>query len=482
MPLFPAIQWINKFRCFLLFVKIVIKLKKNNPRIDLLFFKSYICQNKAKITRTMKHRMNTPNFNLRNAKSTKSTPIILIFRYGEQKLKYGTGLKVHPDDWNVKKHRAKEGGQKDLIELNKRLEFIQKQTIGIYLEYLNNEIVLRPGTFKEELDKVLFPERETENTFFGYFDKYLDRYKDSYNTWRGRMTVKNLLLKYAETLKSKRLDFEDFDMEFYQNFKTWVKKEGYADNYFGKAISVIKQVLSDAYDIGLYDVPKPVHMNKKFKAPAKDVHNEYLTMNELEDIYSLDLSNIKRLETVRDMFILACLTGLRYSDMINLTPDHFSRLQGTGTSENGYYLQMITEKTDEEIAVPVHPTVIEILEKYKWELPKPISNQKFNDYLKEIAKEAGINNMVQTEIRSGNKETGYKRVSKMVPKWKLITTHTGRRSFVSNADMEPDLVMSMVGHKSASMFLKYNKKKPIEKAKRASKGEFFRTPLMRKVK
>lgn len=439
----------------------------------------------------MKRRMNNVNFNLKNTKNTKDEHIILIFRYNGHRLKYYTNLKVHPNDWNPKKQRAKEGGFEDLIELNKQLDLIERTAKGIYLRYLNKETPLNPKTFKIELDKILDPDREPEDSFFGYFERFIEQGKisggknggpKSPNTLANYKTVKGMLKRYAETLPSKRLDYEDFDMKFYEDFQTWYYSQGYATNYFGKIITVLKTVLAKAHESKLYKTNDPVYNKKAFKAPSKETDEIYLDLDELSTIYSLDLSDNKRLEKVRDLFIIECFTALRYSDMVNLTPEHFKLIEDKKTGEKRHFLTMFTEKTGEEIALPVNPTVIEILERYNWQLPEPISNQKFNKYLKEIGEKAGINSMERDSRRTGNRETGYTRINKMVPKYELITTHTGRRTFTSNTDAPAHVIMSMVGHKSPAMFLKYNKKKPLDKAKIAISSEYLSTPLLRKVK
>ena len=103
----------------------------------------------------------------------------------------------------------------------------------------------------------------------------------------------------------------------------------------------------------------------------------YLNDSELTQIYNIDLSLAKRLDRVRDLFIIGCCTGLRFSDLSQLCADNFS---GDGT------ITIKTIKTGHTVVIPLHTRVRLIMEKYGYDLPKIPSNQKFNEYIKEVAK------------------------------------------------------------------------------------------------
>ncbi|MBL0274176.1 MAG: integrase catalytic domain-containing protein [Chitinophagaceae bacterium] len=124
----------------------------------------------------------------------------------------------------------------------------------------------------------------------------------------------------------------------------------------------------------------------------------------------------QRLEKVRDLFILACYTGLRFSDLIQVRPENIIN--------NGSQIKVKTEKTGELVIIPIHKFVREILVKYKGSLPASISNQKMNEYLKEIAELAKIKETVKISITRGGETDNM--INK---KFELVTTHTARRSF-----------------------------------------------------
>ena len=157
------------------------------------------------------------------------------------------------------------------------------------------------------------------------------------------------------------------------------------------------------------------------------------------------------LDKVRDLFLVGCWTGLRYSDWNKVYP------------KNGF-ITLNQQKTGRPVVIPVHSTVEKILNKYEGDLPKPITNQKFNEYLKQVAKLADFKEAVTKQITRGGKvETEIK------PKWKLVTTHTARRSFATNmykAGIPSITIMAVTGHRTETAFLKYIKVTPQEHAEK----------------
>ena len=141
----------------------------------------------------------------------------------------------------------------------------------------------------------------------------------------------------------------------------------------------------------------------------------YVTAAELEIVKALDLNGNKRLELTRDLFVFQACTGMRYGDVQRVTPDHMV----------GDELHLVTGKNKKAVRVPLLPAAKSILQKYEGRLPRR-SNQKQNEYLKELMQKAKINRpVVVVDYR------GVKRIERTVPKSDLIGTHTAKRSFVS---------------------------------------------------
>ena len=127
-------------------------------------------------------------------------------------------------------------------------------------------------------------------------------------------------------------------------------------------------------------------------------------------------------------------------------------------------------KTGEFVTVPMHPMVKEIIGKYNSEVPYSLSNQKMNEYLKDIGEAAKLD-----EKRIIVKTKGGVREEKTFSKFQLITTHTARRSFATNLYNQgfPAIyIMKITGHRTEKAFLKYIK---IEQEEAANKlMEFWR--------
>jgi integrase len=172
--------------------------------------------------------------------------------------------------------------------------------------------------------------------------------------------------------------------------------------------------------------------------------------------------NDKQLERIRDLFIIACFTGLRFSD--------FSELKRENIIE-GNKIKIRTNKTDELVMIPLHKLVREILSKYSNEIPKALSNAKMNLNLKHLGVLAKINDMVEVSITKGGKL-----VKNSVKKSSLICTHTARRSFATNlylAGIPSITIMKITGHQTEKSFLRYIRISQEENANKLLDHPFF---------
>jgi hypothetical protein len=189
---------------------------------------------------------------------------------------------------------------------------------------------------------------------------------------------------------------------------------------------------------------------KSFRVVSEKTDAIFLNEKELKELESLDLSRDKRLEKVRDLFIVGCWTGLRFSDFTRIKSHHIK----------GEYIEIEQQKTGSKVFIPIHPTVQKVMQKYKGQypnsLPPAISNQKMNEYLKEI----GPNVESLKEIISLSNTLRGSKVLKNVIKHELIVTHTARRSFATNQYLKGIPVhdiMRITGHKTEKAFLRYLK-------------------------
>jgi integrase len=150
-------------------------------------------------------------------------------------------------------------------------------------------------------------------------------------------------------------------------------------------------------------------------------------------------------EQIRDLFIVGCCTGLRYSD--------YSRLEASHFINHLSQIQIKTIKTGTVVKLPVHRFVKEIWDKYNGSMPKSHCIQYFDRYIKLVCKEVGFDEDVLWE-----RTVGTQVVRKVVKKYELIGSHTARRSFATNtflAGIQPYRIMLITGHKSEKSFFKY---------------------------
>jgi site-specific recombinase XerD len=175
--------------------------------------------------------------------------------------------------------------------------------------------------------------------------------------------------------------------------------------------------------------------------------NVFLTVDELEILSKLDLTDSPHLDRSRDMFLIGAWSGLRYSDWHRVASDLI--VDGV--------LTIRANKTDEICQIPIHKTIHEILSKYDGTLPPMLSNQKMNDNLKKICEKAKFDTVSEKVITKGGKKSN---TPEKLAKHQQVTTHTARRSFCTNAILQgasPYAVMQISGHKTLDSFDRYIK-------------------------
>lgn len=410
-------------------------------------------------------------FVLREPSSKHPTPIIGIIWFNNDRLKISTGFKVLPSHWNYSRYRVKnvtDALNKDLI--NSYLDKLEKIVANVLAHLKSHNIVLTKEKIREEVHSLLNPtvDDNKPKTLIDFVKWYIQTSptRIAKGTRTGRFISPDTIRRYKTTLNGlvsfstvyeRPLLFEYIDNSFYKAFTSWLIERGHATNNVSKYIENVKCFMNAAIDEG-YTTNLAF---RKFANMREEADNIYLTEKELQRMYDLDLSNNTPLERVRDLFIFAAWTGLRFSDFSKLQPEHIK------SDELGHrYLDLKQHKTGNKIQIPIlHEVVQQILTKYNDALPKGISNQHSNTYLKKIAELALINDLILKHITKGGKaliktETGWAETSAGVEKWTLVSTHTARRSFATNMfkrGMPTYLIMKLTGHKKESEFLKYIK-------------------------
>ena len=404
-------------------------------------------------------------FILKEPNAKVETLIYLVYNYHYNRFKYSTGEKINPKFWNASAQRVKATKQfKEYPEFNSRLDKIENGINNTFRKLLNDGIQPNNTLLKEELenelsDNIVKPKRIT---FFQFIEDYIEESKlnKSIGTIKVYKTTFKYLKEYAN--KNKPIDFDTINLEFYNKYLGFLKLENnLASNTVGKHIKTIKSFLNEATERG--HNKNLEFKNKRFKTIREESDTVYLSIEELKKIEKTDLKANPRLEKVRDLFLIGCYTGLRFSDFTQIKPENI-------VSDNTV-IQVRTKKTGQRVSIPLHKTVRDILKKYKNKLPKAHTNQTMNDYLKEVVSLAGIKELVETTITKGGKVE-----KNVLPKYKLVSTHTARRSFATNlylAEVPSISIMKITGHKTERAFLQYIRVSQRENADKLLTHPFF---------
>ena len=268
------------------------------------------------------------------------------------------------------------------------------------------------------------------------------------------------VLKNLQGMGADGVTIESADKSFYDSFVRYMFANGYKQNTISTRVKCIKSVINSlpmAERVGCEFVEP-----KKCKAVMEDIDNIALNENELQALAALDLADSPYLDRVRDQFLLLAWTGCRYSDLGKLSRRYIVNEDG----EDCFSLEQ--QKTGAKVVIPILPPIVPILEKYDYQPPRPISNQRFNDYIKEVARLAALDDEVVTIHTQQDKgEFTPGRVETRRPKWQAVTAHTARRSFATNMYKRgfPTLaIMAITGHKTEKSFLTYIKVSEAENA------------------
>jgi integrase len=414
-------------------------------------------------------------FRLRKPDRKIKTPqkIYMVYNFGSnEKLVYSTPFSVLPKYWNKSNQRI--GNYSEVLEkdeinnyLNRLFTDTEKFITGIKAK----KQLLTKDVLKNYLDDYSNPKTVNENSFFGFIEKFIQQSETRINPDTGQKISSQTIQNYKTALRvlkefaaqSRRVvDFDTIDMDFYSDFTKFMqnyvitdteerKDIGFSTNTMGKYITTLKAFLNEATRRGINN--NLTYKNRSFKVVREDSENVYLNENELQLIYDLDLSKNPRLERVRDLFIVGAWTGLRFGDLTQMTTDKIKN----------DFLNIEQRKTGNRVVIPIHWTVKEIIKKYNGELPREISNQKMNDYIKEVCELVELKEKVHKAITKGGTK-----VSKKYNKWQLVSSHTARRSFATNLYLQgfPSIsIMQITGHKTEKAFMKYIKVTPDEHAK-----------------
>ena len=356
---------------------------------------------------------------------TENVPIRMRVNFASKRIEFTTGYRIDAAKWDADKQRVKNGCSNKLkqsaSEINASLLEYYTEIQSIFKRFEVEDVMPTPEQIKEAFNALRKPVSEEPKPkkealpcdFFQVFDDFVEdcgrqnNWTDS--TFEKFAAVKNHLTNFREGLT-----FEFFNERGLNDYVGYLRDvKEMRNTTIGKQLSFLKWFLRWAFKKGVhqnnaYDSYKP-----KLKSTQKKII--FLTWDELNRLREFKIpSNKQALERVRDVFLFQCFTGLRYSDVFNLRRSDIK----------GDHIEVTTVKTSDSLIIELNNHSKAILDKYKdvpFENDKVlpvITNQKMNDYLKELAEMAGID-------------------------------EPGRRTFICNAlalGIPPQVVMKWTGH------------------------------------
>jgi integrase len=296
-----------------------------------------------------------------------------------------------------------------------------------------------------------------------YIDVYID-YKQNELT-KSTVTKFNGIKRLVSRFQSEKKNIvliTDVNTNFKKEFETFCLKNNYAPNTIARAIRFIKTFCKHAQANGL----ETSYQLDSIKTKNIKVESIYLSFEDLQEIEKTTYS--ESLDNAKDWLVISCYTGQRVSDFMRFTKEMIRYEKNKSDGILKPLLEFTQKKTTKIMTVPLHKKVMEILDKRNGDFPYSTSDQKYNENIKEVCREAGLNEIVNGS-KSVETETGskiYRKQSGTFEKWELVTSHIGRRSFASNhyGIIPTNYLIYITGHSTETMFLNYIGKSNKDKA------------------
>ncbi len=362
-----------------------------------------------------------------------------------------TGLYIDSNNWNKTK-----GVPKQNNETSKKISSQLRKLKDYLIDEINdsNNVTSEFVSFKID---VFFGRRKNDKIVL--FNDFCEKFVEDLNEKRGSESVTISSVKKYTTIYRKVLKFdpkgiykvEDVGLQYKKDFvKFLATQEKLSDNTVGRYVKFLKTFLLEAERQGfeLHNTAKQIN--------GFTVKSEKITLS-FDEIYKIIDTKIelKRIEAARDWLIISCYTGQRVSDLLRMNTGMINKVKGFE------FIELTQKKTGKTIQIPIHSMVRKILDSNNG-FP-PLFNDtgnmdsnavEYNENLKYVCKLSGLDKMTLGSLYCNETKT---HVKKEYPKWKLISSHAGRRSFATNfyGKYPTPLLMSCTGHSTEKMFLEY---------------------------
>lgn len=377
----------------------------------------------------------------------KEKPLAIRLRvaYNCKSLDVATGLHCLPSDWDGETYRVN-ATDTEAESKNRVIDNYAHTMEDIFIRYeLIEKRIPTTGElkdlFRDMMGKPRIKVPTPEDDLFEVFDKFTESCGRK-NQWTKATFAKFEAVKARLKDFDANLAFNAIDDDKMNEYLEYLNRKKMRNTTIAKNISFVKWFLRWAEMYGYYSG----HAHKSFKPRLKGVNGDgheiiYLDQKELRTLQNYaPTANKQYLGRVRDVFLFCCFTGLRYSDVAKLT--HADVKEG--------YIDIVTKKTVDGIRIELNKHSQAILDKYKGKEYKGdkvfpvISNQRMNEYLKELCEVCGIDTPTKVVYFLGNE-----RIEETYPKFALVSTHCGRRTFVVNAlrlGIPAEVIIRWTGH------------------------------------
>lgn len=409
-------------------------------------------------------------FKLKEPNAEKETLIYFrsFFSNENRNFIYSSGEKIKPSEWDFENRLPNDLNGRTQRAVNHRS--IKKQLdrySGFFTEIVNRyknideelTIDIARQRFDEEFKKI-----KIKDDFFRIYDEFIQEKENDYSgnsiskSTKDRYDYNKRLLQDFQDYYKLKLRLGNFNDKIYNKFlKYCIEIKDHSANTVHRNVGLLKTFLYWALS------KKYTYNNNfiNFKKPPKFRTDEIaLNYQQVEEIYLYDFSKNKRLERVRDLFVFGCVTGMRFGN--------YSRISKQDIQ--GDFIRVVDLKSkSKKLSIPLNSISKAILEKYNYILPN-ISNQKMNEFIKEVFKEMKFTEDIKKTMKYGDEL-----VDKKSEFWERISSHTARRSFITimkNNKVPDKVIMSYTGHTSLEVFNNYYR--PSEEDKVNYMNEVFK--------
>lgn len=398
------------------------------------------------------------------------SPITLRFSSGNLDIWAKSKVLVNPLNWDNKNGKLR--NLNHIVNRDKKnitFEKLKNHIVEVYNDAFMSGLIIDKNYLESEINKYFNRpieeyDKNSKDHFIFYSDFsywWLEQKAQDWKVGANKFISKRQIQQYqsfVDIFKDfqgiKKVRLKDLDHKKVSDFVDYLESENYSYSTIKRYIGRLKFFLNRAEEINGVNIDNSFKQKVFINKQDDNITEPYLNELEIQKIYNLDLSNDISLDNIRDNFIISLWSGLRISDFNNnLNIDNIK----------DDYIEIKTVKTKAWVTLPLHPQIKAILKKRFGNLPARTSNKDYNERIKIICMLCDIDKTIKGKLMDST--IGRKKIG-MFKKWQLISSHVGRRSFVTNlyGNIPNSTLVKLGGWTNEVMMLHYIKKTNKEHA------------------